>query len=64
MEAHAHTADCEHCGTRGAFGDGELCTVCLMTIRVEVARGIQQLYTYLANWAAFDAWEQSQRTTA
>lgn len=48
---------CVRCGDHPTRGDGEpFCPICVIAIKVEVARGISQLSEYLRNWAAFQAW--------
>lgn len=47
---------CVRCGDHETR-DGELfCPICVIAIKVEVARGISQLGEYLRNWAAFQEW--------
>ena len=41
----------------------ELCPLCEATVRLEVAEGLYRLGRYLAAWAAFQAWEQTQVPT-
>jgi hypothetical protein len=48
---------CARCGdhpTRSA--DEQFCPICVISIKVEVARGMQQLSEYLRAWAAFSEW--------
>jgi hypothetical protein len=48
---------CARCGehpTRSA--EEEFCPMCVIAIKVEVTRGLQQLAEYLSAWAAFSDW--------
>ena len=48
---------CNRCGEHPARSDDEpFCPVCVISIKVEVARGLTQLAGYLRAWAAFDDW--------
>jgi len=47
---------CIRCGEHPTRSDDDLCPVCVISIKVEVARGMQQLSVYLRSWAAFSEW--------
>jgi hypothetical protein len=48
---------CARCGEHPARSDDEpFCPICVISIKVEVARGLTQLAGYLGAWAAFDDW--------
>ena len=48
---------CARCGEHPIRSpDEEFCPICVISIKVEVARGMQQLAQYLSAWAAFSDW--------
>jgi hypothetical protein len=48
---------CVRCGDHPTRSPGEVfCPICVISIKVEVARGLTQLASYLRGWAAFDDW--------
>lgn len=48
---------CERCGEHPVTTDGEsFCPICIISIKVEVARGMKQIASYLEAWAAFRDW--------
>jgi hypothetical protein len=48
---------CVRCGEHPARSAEEpFCPICVISIKVEVARGLTQLASYLRAWAAFDDW--------
>lgn len=48
---------CARCGEHPTRSPGEeFCPICVISIKVEVARGLQQLARYLEGWAAFSEW--------
>lgn len=48
---------CARCGDHPTRSpDEEFCPICVISIKVEVARGMQQLAEYLRGWAAFSDW--------
>ena len=48
---------CCRCGDHPARSDDEpFCPICVISIKVEVARGLTQLAGYLGAWAAFGEW--------
>jgi hypothetical protein len=48
---------CARCGEHPArSADEPFCPICVISIKVEVARGLTQLTGYLRAWAAFDDW--------
>jgi hypothetical protein len=48
---------CRRCGDHPTHSpDEEFCPICVISIKVEVARGMQQLAEYLRAWAAFSDW--------
>ncbi len=48
---------CTRCGDHPTRSDEEeFCPICVISIKVEVARGMQQLAEYLRGWAAFSDW--------
>ena len=48
---------CARCGDHPTrTHDEEFCPICIISIKVEVARGMQQLTEYLSAWAAFSDW--------
>ena len=47
---------CTRCGEHPASGDESFCPICVISIKVEVARGLTELAGYLRAWAAFDDW--------
>jgi hypothetical protein len=54
---------CCRCGEHPARSAEEpFCPVCVISIKVEVARGLTQLAGYLGAWAAFDDWCDSRQT--
>jgi hypothetical protein len=56
---------CTRCGDHPTrTQDDELCPICLISVKVEVARGMQQLSAYLAPWAAFSDWCSSRARAA
>ena len=54
---------CCRCGDHPArSADEPFCPICVISIKVEVARGLTQLAGYLSAWAAFGDWCQSHQT--
>ena len=54
---------CCRCGDHPARSAEEpFCPICVISIKVEVARGLTQLSGYLSAWAAFGDWCQSHQT--
>jgi len=52
---------CARCGDHPArSADEPFCPICVISIKVEVARGLTQFSSYLRAWAAFDDWCTSQ----
>ena len=52
-----HSEMCARCGEHPVRSpDEEFCPICVISVKVEVARGIQQLTEYLSAWAAFSDW--------
>ena len=52
---------CCRCGDHPArSADEPFCPICVISIKVEVARGLTQLAAYLRAWAAFDDWCSAQ----
>ena len=48
---------CARCGDHPTRSPGEeFCPICVISIKVEVARGMQQLAEYLRGWAEFSDW--------
>jgi hypothetical protein len=48
---------CARCGDRPTrSAEEEFCPICVISIKVEVARGMKQLSEYLGAWAAFSDW--------
>ena len=48
---------CCRCGDHPARSEEEpFCPICVISIKVEVARGLTQLAGYLGAWAAFGEW--------
>jgi len=47
---------CARCGEHPTRAGEEFCPICLISIKVEAARGLQQLSEYLRAWAAFSEW--------
>ena len=48
---------CCRCGDHPARSAEEpFCPICVISVKVEVARGLTQLAGYLRAWAAFDEW--------
>jgi len=48
---------CARCGEHPVSSpDESFCAICVISIKVEVARGMQQLAEYLRAWAAFSDW--------
>jgi hypothetical protein len=54
---------CTLCREQESDPRHELCPLCEATVRLEVAEGLYRLGRYLAAWAAFQAWEQTQVPT-
>jgi len=51
------TTMCRRCGDHPARSEEEpFCPICVISIKVEVARGLTQFAGYLRAWAAFDDW--------
>jgi len=51
---------CARCGEHPARSEDEpFCAICVISIKVEVARGLTQLAAYLRGWAAFQEWCES-----
>jgi hypothetical protein len=55
---------CARCGDHPRSPDEEFCPICVISIKVEVARGMQQLTEYLRGWAAFSDWCDAHASTA
>jgi len=54
---------CCRCGEHPARSAEEpFCPICVISIKVEVARGMNQLAGYLGAWAAFNDWCSSHQT--
>ena len=54
---------CCRCGEHPARSAEEpFCPICVISIKVEVARGLTQLAGYLGAWAAFGDWCNSRQT--
>jgi hypothetical protein len=47
---------CIRCHTAHSPGTSGLCSVCAIETRREIRRGMFELTSYLAAWAAFDDW--------
>ena len=48
---------CDRCGEHPARSEEEpFCPICVISIKVEAARGLAQITSYLRAWAAFDEW--------
>lgn len=47
---------CIRCSTASAHGPAGLCSSCAIETRIEIRRGLSELASYLAAWAAFDDW--------
>jgi hypothetical protein len=54
---------CVRCGERDAGFGESLCSVCTISVKVEVARGLQALGGYLERHAAFGLWLEEPRGT-
>ena len=53
---------CCRCGEHPARSEEEpFCPICVISIKVEVARGLTQLAGYLGAWAAFGEWCESRQ---
>jgi hypothetical protein len=53
---------CCRCGDHPARSAEEpFCPICVISIKVEVARGLTQLAGYLGAWAAFGDWCDSRQ---
>jgi hypothetical protein len=55
---------CTRCGDHPRSPGEEFCPICVISIKVEVARGMQQLSEYLRGWAAFSDWCDAHASTA
>ncbi len=47
---------CVRCKTACAQEPSDLCSLCAIETRLEIRRGLSDLASYLAAWAAFDDW--------
>jgi len=47
---------CVRCGETDAPDPLGYCATCAVQVRVELSDGFKRLRSYLAAWAAFDAW--------
>jgi hypothetical protein len=55
---------CCRCGDHPARSAEEpFCPICVISIKVEVARGLTQLAGYLNAWAAFGDWCNQRQAT-
>jgi hypothetical protein len=56
---------CCRCGDHPARSEEEpFCPICVISIKVEVARGLTQLAGYLGAWAAFGEWCDSRQAVS
>jgi hypothetical protein len=54
---------CCRCGEHPTRSPEEqFCPICVISIKVEAARGMQQLGEYLRGWAAFSDWCAARET--
>ena len=54
---------CIRCGDLPAFDEFGTCAHCHLAVAAEAALGISVLELYLANWAAFRAWEAQHQAS-
>ena len=53
---------CSRCGDHPArSAEDPFCPICQISIKVEFARGLTQLQSYLAAWAAFGEWYETRQ---
>jgi hypothetical protein len=53
--------DCIRCRNYLWPEEDDLCPLCLVAVRVEYKRGLRDLESYLARWAAFSEWADASR---
>jgi hypothetical protein len=55
---------CVHCGSPHICDPLGFCLSCTIELRREFYAGLEELYAYLASWAAFRDWEADRALTS